>query len=107
MRHRTNPAAAAGATIGLTVLSDRPVEATIEMFRPAKTVSPQALRSNPAGSDIEKVAFEPSDNGGRLRITVPSGQAPGTYHGLLLAEPDGTPAGAVTLKILPPDRATP
>lgn len=90
--------------IGLTVIADQMVEASLELFRPAQRLSVQPLVATPSGTaaDIREVSFEPdgSGTGGRIRIVVPVGQAAGMYHGLLLADPEGTPAGAVTLKIL-------
>ncbi len=90
--------------IGLSVVAGQPVEASLELFRPAQRLTVQPLVATPPGNaaDIREVSFEPdgSGAGGRIRIVVPGGQAVGMYHGLLLADPEGTPAGAVTLKIL-------
>lgn len=90
--------------IGLSVVAGQPVEASLELFRPVQRLTVQPLVATPSGTavDIREVSFEPdgSDTGGRIRIVVPGGQAAGMYHGLLLSDPEGTPAGAVTLKIL-------
>lgn len=76
-----------------------PVEARVDMFRPAGP-----LRAQPLGSDdpaqparITEVAMD----GGALSITVPPDQPTGTYHGVLTD--DAGPAGAVTVTVFAPD----
>ena len=81
----------------LSIRASIPVEARVEMFRAA-----MALTAQPLGSDdpknaarITQVAVED----GRLRVSVPADQPPGTYYGLLLEEGAG-PAGVVTVEVL-------
>ena len=97
------PQAAAGlaSPIGLSISSAGRVEAGIEMFRPASGLVPQPLTAAaPAPpAQITDVRFEASGAAGRIRITVPDGQAPGTYHGLLLSAADQSPVGALTLTV--------
>ena len=98
------PAQGLTSTIGLSVTSAGQVETGIEMFRAAVEVRPQPLVSTSASpsSQITDVTFEAGQPGtaGRIRLTVPAGQAPGVYHGLLLSASDQTPVGVLTLRVL-------
>lgn len=98
------PAAGGVASnIGLRITTADMVEAKIEMFRPAEAVVPQPLTatSPDAPPHITQVSFAAN----QIAVTVPKGQAPGTYHGLLLSAADQTPAGVLTLTVLDPGAA--
>jgi hypothetical protein len=81
----------------LSIRAACPVEARVEMFRAAL-----ALSAQPLGSDDPANAARITDvrvEDGRLRVTVPADQPPGTYYGLLLEDGAG-PAGVVTVEVL-------
>ena len=88
------------AGIGLSVAAAGRVEVGIQMFRDAPALVPQPLTAAPPAppAQITEVHFE-ADGAGRIRIVVPDGQAPGTYHGLLLSAADQSPVGALTLTV--------
>ncbi|MFC6636650.1 hypothetical protein GV827_20460 [Sulfitobacter sp. JBTF-M27] len=92
------------STIGLSITSAGSVETGIEMFRPAMDVRPQPLVSTSVTppAQITDVAFDAGQPGtaGKIRVTVPKGQTPGVYHGLLLSASDQTPVGVLTLRVL-------
>lgn len=105
-------APAASATLpapGLSIASEGRVEASIEMFRPAPGVTPQPLIAQTAegAAQITDVSFQPGMAGtaGMIRLSVPGGQPPGTYHGMLLSTADQRPAGVITLTVLVPEAA--
>lgn len=80
----------------LSISANRPVEARVEMFRPAGNLTAQPLQpENPA---LAAAIISITAEAGRVDIVVPDDQPAGTYHGLLLDQAAG-PAGAVTLRI--------
>ena len=93
------PQAATGApAVGLSISSCGRVETQLDMFRPATQLNPQPLvcAGIVPAAQITDIRFE----AGKIAVTVPTGQVPGTYHALLLSAVDQTPAGALTLRIL-------
>lgn len=98
------PVSMGSASFGLSVTCEGSVEAGYEMFRDADSVQPQPLIVAAPGAppvQIDKVRFEPGTPGktGRICVTVPKGQTPGTYHGLLLCAADHSPVGVLTLRV--------
>ena len=62
--------------IGLSIKACQPVEASLELFRPAQRLIVQPLVATPPGNaaDIREVSFEPdgTGTGGRIRIIIPA-----------------------------------
>lgn len=91
------------SNIGLSITCDGRVETGFELFRIAGEVVPQPLVSTGGSvtSQINGVRYEAGqpNSTGRICVKVPKGQAPGTYHGLLLSASDHTPVGVLTLRV--------
>lgn len=88
----------------LRITTTRPVEASVDMFRAAINLQPQPLRTS-GTEPLELTAPVASLIGdGRracLTLDIGAGDAPGTYHGLILDAQDHRPAGTLTVTILP------
>ena len=97
------PAAASPQTapsIAVEVTASCSVTARALLFAPLGA-SPRALTPVRVGGEG---ALPPPEvkPGPVVHITVPEGTAAGEYHGIILAEADGAPAGTVTIKIAAP-----
>lgn len=88
---------AAGPVLSIRAAS--PVEARVEMFRAAVTLSAQPLASDDPTNSAQIVSVKIEE--GRLKVVVPSDQTPGIYYGLLLEKGAG-PAGVVTVQVFEP-----
>ena len=101
----TTPAAPAAApqassAISVEITAASPVSARALLYAPLGA-APTALPMTRIGGDGALPAPE-IKVGPVIHITVPENAAPGEYHGIILADADGAPAGTVTVTIASP-----
>ncbi len=101
----TAPAAPATApqtssAISIEITASSPVSARALLYAPLGA-APVALPMTRIGGDGVLAAPEVKV-GPVIHITVPQDAAPGEYHGIILADADGAPAGTATVTIAAP-----
>lgn len=88
--------AAAPSRIVVSVRSEQPTEVTLDLAAGARAVSVQRLLG--PGAPIEGVTVEGTEPP-RVSISVPRGQAPGVYSGLVVDAADNRPVGSLTVEV--------
>ena len=100
-----SPESQAGETanIAIALESARPVEVTFNVWsiQTKGKLHPQPLRALDAALDpLTEIRFEYADGEPvRLRVSVPSGQAPGTYTGLIVDSETNDAKGSLSVRI--------